>query len=248
MNLDAPVPSTDRAYLLGEGICETMRTVGDTVVGLELHRARWMRGLEWLGLRDEGRFDETVERLLADGSGDRTMRLTASAGDATDFTSGSGLRVRATIEALRRSLSAKVSVATTAVVVPKQPWSGIKTTSFFGYAAARRMAAMAGADDALLVDGAGRAVEASTANLWLVVDGALHAPGPADGAVDGVTRQLILRQTGWKPRGAIANDNVEEAWITNTRNGVVPVHSLDGRPLAAGTWTRQAAEAYAACL
>jgi branched-chain amino acid aminotransferase len=67
-----------------------------------------------------------------------------------------------------------------------------KTSGLYAIATmARDEAARAGYDDALLLDWRGRVAEATGANLFLVIDDALHTPR-AHGFLDGITRRKVI--------------------------------------------------------
>lgn len=57
---------------------------------------------------------------------------------------------------------------------------------------AKQDAEAQGCVDALMLDWRGRVSETTSANLFLVIDGALHTPTP-DGFLDGITRRTVMR-------------------------------------------------------
>lgn len=109
------------------------------------------------------------------------------------------------------------------------PWHGLKLAHMPLHQAARDEAAAAGVDDAIL--GCGEMVaEATTANVFAWIDGVCHAPGPDSGAVDGVTRQVLLEDGHVEPLRIADLGRVDAMALTNVR-GVRIVGELDGRPL-----------------
>lgn len=110
-----------------------------------------------------------------------------------------------------------------------------KTLSFLGWHDAQRRAEEAGADTALLLDQRGRLGEASTANVFCVIGGAL-VTAPVDGILPGVTRGVVLElasvdeealdEGAWRA--------ADEMFVTSAVRGVVPVVACDGRPVGAG--------------
>ncbi|MGM1062238.1 branched-chain amino acid aminotransferase [Saccharothrix sp. Mg75] len=115
---------------------------------------------------------------------------------------------------------------------------------------ARRAAEAAGYDDALLLDYRGYLAEATGANLFLVVDGALHTP-TCDCLLDGITRQTVLalaRRLGIEvvvghllPE---ALDRASEVFVTGTAYEVQPVRSVDHREYGVGPVASRLLDAY----
>ncbi|MEM9135485.1 MAG: aminotransferase class IV [Actinomycetota bacterium] len=93
---------------------------------------------------------------------------------------------------------------------------------------------------AALPDVDGNLTEGPGFNVFLLLDGTLHTPDA--GVLEGVTRRTILELA--EERG-LATDvapipvgraaEAEEAFLTSTAGGVMPVTTIDGRPLGDGT-------------
>ena len=114
----------------------------------------------------------------------------------------------------------------------------MKTTSYLPSVLALREATGRRCDEALVFDAADRLLEGAMSNIFLVRDGTLLTPA-ADGRIlDGLTRQFILElaaEQGLPAREeAIHRREVgqaEEIFLTNCVRGVVPISTLDGRPV-----------------
>ena len=87
----------------------------------------------------------------------------------------------------------------------------------------------------------GELVEASRANLFFVQGGVLYTPGISCGCLEGITRKFVLKIA--LPLGLICKTGrfdrrrlscADEIFLTNSVRGVVPLTSLDGRPVAHG--------------
>jgi branched-chain amino acid aminotransferase len=97
-----------------------------------------------------------------------------------------------------------------------------------------------GAHEALVLNAQGHIAECSADNIFLVSGGVLRTPVASHGALDGITRRLVLRlaaeagvpvaETLLSPADAWAAD---ELFLTGTGAEIVPVRMLDGRPLPA---------------
>ncbi|MFE2168796.1 branched-chain amino acid aminotransferase [Streptomyces sp. NPDC059447] len=115
---------------------------------------------------------------------------------------------------------------------------------------ARDEAEAAGYDDALLLDLRGGLAEATGANLFLVIDGALHTPTP-DCFLDGITRRTVIALAAELGVEVVVRridptelDRAEEVFLTGTAYEVQPVSAVDDRTYAVGKVTSELAEAY----
>lgn len=97
-----------------------------------------------------------------------------------------------------------------------------------------------GGDFAVLCDANGYLTEAPGANIFLVEAGAIVTPD--DGCLEGITRRTTLELAAElglpvqvEPVTAQRLRLADEAFITSTAGGIMPVRSVDGVPLGAGT-------------
>lgn len=107
----------------------------------------------------------------------------------------------------------------------------------------------AGAETVVLVDGAGNVVEGPGFNVFAVRDGALATA--AEGVLEGVTRRTVLELAAELgiparegPLPAAELRAADEAFLTSTAGGVMPIGSVDGRRIAPGPLTRRLRDAY----
>ena len=100
---------------------------------------------------------------------------------------------------------------------------------------ARREAAEKGADEAIILNTAGRLAETTVANLFMVIDGQTLTPPVAEGALPGVMRANIIA-AGEASEGPLVVDDfwrASEAFATNSA-GIRGVISVDGRDVGGG--------------
>ena len=124
---------------------------------------------------------------------------------------------------------------------PASPLAGVKTTSRADYVYARLEAARAGADDALFLTLDGRLSEATAANLFVIAGPTLATPPLSAAILAGTTRTwlvahaeqlgLALAEVDLRPAELLAAD---EAFLTGSVAGIVPLVALDGRPIGGG--------------
>jgi branched-chain amino acid aminotransferase len=259
----------DRGFQLGDGVFETLRARGGHPTELSQHVARLRRSADGLAivLPDdvEARLTGAVAELLAaeglDGpDGDASIRITVSRGAIV----ARGLLPRgvappATIvvqawpvmppppDHVERGLHL---VASAIRRDPENPLVALKTTSRADYVHARIEARDAGADDALFLTIDGFLSEATTANVFLVRRGELATPAAGCAILPGTTREWLLRwaahvglapHEGWLTTRDLAD--AEEAFLSSSVAGVLPVTRFAGTPIAdgrPGPWTRRA--------
>jgi branched-chain amino acid aminotransferase len=139
---------------------------------------------------------------------------------------------------------------------PASPLVTLKTTSRADFVYARLEARRAGADDALFLTIDGHLSEGTSANIFLVrrsaADGLpeLATPSLACAILPGTTRSWLL---GWAARVGLrpVEDRLtpadlaaaDEAFLSSSVAGVLPVTSFDARPIGSGLpgpWTLRA--------
>jgi branched-chain amino acid aminotransferase len=124
---------------------------------------------------------------------------------------------------------------------PSSPLAGVKTTSRADYVFARLEAARAAADDALFLTLDGRLSESTAANLFVVAGQTLATPPLSAAILAGTTRTwllahaerlgLVAAEVDLRPAQLHAAD---EAFLTGSVAGIVPLVMLDGRPIGTG--------------
>jgi len=114
----------------------------------------------------------------------------------------------------------------------------------------KHSAEAAGYDDALMLDWRGQVSEATGANIFFVMDGALHTPTP-DCFLDGITRRTVMtlaRQQQMKVvERTIALDEIagaSEVFLAGTAAEVTPVREIDGRHYTPGPITEALMKSY----
>ena len=232
---EAALRADDSAACSGRGCYTSARWAGGRVrFGARSARrlARDARTLE-LGEVDVAQCQEGMHALghACFGDGEGIVRFQASR-------DGSGLlHVTGTARAIGES---PASWHATTAPFPHEgpaPWAGAKVTNHLRFALAREHAAARGADEALLFDPAGRLVEGARSNLIILDDAGPVTPPLSRGAVAGVCLEILrerfpaLREQDVDRKRLLA---AREVLAVNSVRFVVPVGSLDGRPLATG--------------
>lgn len=246
----ARIDPTDRGLLLGDGLFETVRAHGSAAPLLGRHLVRLRRSAGTLDLpvpwTDAALTEATRTLLAANGlAGGGALRLT--------LTRGPGPRgllppVRTTPTLLIAAFPpgpapppARVALAGCTRRNERSPLSRLKALGYLDNLLALREARAAGADEAILLNTAGRLACAAAANLFLIEDGTLATPPPAEGALPGITRALVLELAGGlglpcreEPLPAERLVRAEGAFLTGSLAGVRPVVAVGGRALGDG--------------
>ncbi len=250
----ARVPLLDRGYLYGEGLFETMRSYGGRIFALDRHLARLMSSAAELGL-DVGTNEQELARaaeltLEANALADAYLRLTVS-----QQCDAPGVESRAagkfTISVIARPQAAHrpqapprprgVGVATlNPGSAPPLHLARHKTLSFLAYVQARARARASAADDALLVNAAGEITEATTANVFFVVEEQIVTPPLECGLLPGVTRAIVMElaraqgiETIERPVRPAQLGACSECFLTNSIVELLPVTHINGAGVGA---------------
>jgi len=98
---------------------------------------------------------------------------------------------------------------------------------------------VAGVDETLLVSPEGQVLEGSVSNLFAVMAGEVLTPPLATGILPGITRAMVLSSCA--SLGLVARERTltladlhaaDEVFLTNSVQEIVPLGSLEGRPVA----------------
>jgi branched-chain amino acid aminotransferase len=252
--LDPPIiPSDDRGLLLGDGLFETVRLYRGRPFRLEAHLLRLEEGAGRVGIPVPDDLRARVSTAL-DGWGetDGALRITLTRGAGKGPAGATGLHgdgggtptlvvqvrewrpdPRWYSEGLRARLAGRVTAGALT--------AGIKSLAYLERIQALRVAREQGADEALLRNGADGVVGGSASNILAVVGGTLLAPGVGEGALPGITREVVmgtLRERGFEvDETAIAPEDLagaSEILLTSSLRGVVPVVEVGGDRIGSG--------------
>jgi branched-chain amino acid aminotransferase len=115
------------------------------------------------------------------------------------------------------------------------PASAIKSLSYLDNVLARLEAEAAGGQDALLLNTKGRLAEATTANVFAVLDGVPVTPPVAEGCLPGVARRALMAAMTVTERPLEPGElfAAEDIFLTAS-TGVRAVLSIDGHEIGKG--------------
>ncbi len=252
----ARVPVTDRGFLWGDHVFEIIRAERGVLCDGALHLARLATsaGLVRMPPPDLDAIRRAIgatAAAAAESSAAVRVMWTRGDGHGLDPTTAGPPRLVVMVEALG-SAPAGVRLATLRArrgdaLVP----AAAKTGNYLASVLAIAAAADAGADDALLVDADGCALETATANLFVVDSAGIVTPtGAILNGVTAVRVAALLAAAGYAVAPArVSIERVRaaaELFVTSARRGPVPVVAIDGVPRPVGPVARAAMTAYAA--
>jgi branched-chain amino acid aminotransferase len=245
---DARVPITDHGLLYGDGIFEGIRITAGRVFRLDDHLARFATAARAIGLALPGGVDAARAAVLATarafGEPEAYARLVCTRGVGAlgvDPTSCHEPRLFCIVDHIRlydeRQRTEGLDMVTVSVRRPAADVLDprVKSLNYLNNVLAKREARVRGADEALVLNAHGNIAEASVANLFCVRDGTLLTPPATDGALEGITRRTVLELA--RERAIPAAERTlgrfdlfacQEAFLSGSGAGLVPVRSLDG--------------------
>jgi branched-chain amino acid aminotransferase len=241
---EARISIDDFSARYGAACFETMLVRHGRVFRLDAHLNRLVASLRSMRVSPP-ELDALVEAVAAtvsaNGLEDASVRLTVTAGSggAPDLAAAREPVTVVTADPLPAA-SAPVRLRIASVRIDeRRTMAEAKTANFLPYLLARAEAREAGADDALLLNHAGKIVEAATANLFVLIDRALITPPLEDGPLPGITRAAVIEvahaaripcvEESLTPADLAAADALV---LTSSVQGIVPVASVEGGGVA----------------
>lgn len=260
--VDADEPAvavTDRGFLYGEGLFETMRAYGGRVFRLTQHLARLTQGARAIDLPlppAEQVMAAVQQALAASELSEASVRLSLTPGPAGAAQPTLVVLVRELVlPPAERYATGCDAITIPAAVVHCSPLRRIKSLSYLDKLLAQRQAQAAGAHEALLVDPGGYVVEGAMRNVFAVIRGTLVTPPLSRGLLPGVTRAAVL-ECARRQRRLLCEERdlpleelltAQECFLTSSLAEILPVASVGGTLLAApGPVTRALTDAYRA--
>lgn len=242
---DAQVSVLDRGFIFGDGVYEVLPVFDARPFRLDAHLARLRRSLDAIDISppcDDAGWREILHTLIAHASQPTlTLYVQVTRGVAPrNHAAPAGLAP--TVFAMVSPLDATSECAPVAAVsMPDIRWQrcDIKAVSLLPNVMARSAAVRHGAYEALLFRD-GRLTEGAASNVFVVHGQRICTAPHSPYILPGITRDALieaLREAGElvveeMPTQADV-EQADEIWLTSSSRDIVPVGSLDGRPLAA---------------
>ena len=240
----ALIPVDDLAVLRGIGVFDLLRTYNGKPLFLKEHVSRLFDSARQINIELPWSHEEVcriaLETLSRNTLDEANIRIVATGGSSPDFMTPQGRpRLLMLVTPLPRlpaewyDQGVKVVTMRTERRIP-----GAKSIDYVPAAMALQKAKSKGAIEALYVDRHENALEGTTSNLFAVIGETLVTPGR--GILSGITRQAVLDisrpllpvEIRDLPLTELLGAN--EAFITGTNKGLVPVVQIDETPIGDG--------------
>jgi branched-chain amino acid aminotransferase len=250
----AKISVFDHGLLYGDGVFEGIRFYKRRIFRLEEHIRRLFDSARAIVLEIPWTPEEVcrhvVETVAANGLDDGYIRLVVTRGTGTMGLSPY-LCKRASMFIIASTISLYpaehyengLSVITSATrrPAPAALMPQVKSLNYLNNIMAKVEAIQAGALEAVMLNEQGYVAECTGDNVFILRDGVLHTPQVSDGALDGITRRVILEladQLGIpKVERSLTRYDLfvaDEFFLTGTAAEVIPVVALDRRVIGDG--------------
>jgi branched-chain amino acid aminotransferase len=251
---EARVSVFDHGFLFGDSVYEVIRTFGGFPFEVGPHLARLFRSARGISLElplskeDLAREIELAVREAA-CPGEAYVRLIVTRG-VGEIDINPAVCTRPSVILIVKDLAPwpaalyekGIDLAIVSTVTRNDPHSvdpAIKTGNYLNSVLALIEARRRGAADAVMLNGQGALTECTTSNIFFVRDSVLLTPSLESGILSGITRSDVIRLA--REGGVHCREGIfpaeelrraDEAFITSTTRGIMPVGTVDGTPLA----------------
>ncbi|MGA8809051.1 MAG: aminotransferase class IV [Thermoanaerobaculia bacterium] len=242
----------DRGFQFGDAVYEVFKFLGKRPIFLAEHYRRMENGLREIEIRvpwDEAQFGEVIRELLARTAfenGIVYIQVTRGESERKHFYPDD---LTPTAVAYSRAFTfpdaAKKARGIALVTADDLRWKhcNVKSVNLLANAIAKKKAQRAGADEALLLeDGVVR--EAASSSFFGVRGGTVVTHPLDEHILAGVVRDRVASlalasqiRVDERPLRATELFDLDEAFITSTTLGVMPVATIDGRAIRRGEIT-----------
>jgi len=243
---EAGVSVLDRGFLFGDGVYEVLPVYQGHPFRLDLHLQRLERSLRSIYLDNpmtDAQWRECMDGIVGrNGGGDLSIyiHVTRGVSDRRDhFFDGTE---RPTVFVMATPMGRPDRAGIKAVTMNDIRWQrcDIKAVTLLPNVLLRQQAREAGAQEAILLRD-GQVTEGAASNVFVVRGGRITTPPLTVGILPGITRDVVLeimadRKVDGGEETVTAADlrDADEVWVTSSTKEIVPVTTLDGRPVGGG--------------
>jgi D-alanine transaminase len=247
---EARISPLDRAFLFADAVYEVVPVYGERPFRLREHLERLTSSLSGIRMQpplSHLEWHEVCRELIArNGGGNQYLYIQITRGSEYGRNHAWGEGLKPTLFAYASALelpSAQVlDEGVSAVTAEDIRWArrDIKSTALLANVLLKRLAADAGAFEAILLEG-GELTEGSSTTVHVVTRGGIHTPPNGHQILPGTTRDVVAELAERLKISCYSNRVPEarlraadEIWLAFSTRGILPVTRLDGKPVGNG--------------
>jgi branched-chain amino acid aminotransferase len=248
---EAKIPVNDHGFLYGDGVFEGVRFYNGRILKLRTHLKRLADSAKALGISlpmSAGKLEQALlEVVEASTHTDGYLRLIVTRGvgplgiDPSHCETGCVVIIADQLKMVSqeaRDNGAQLIIASTRRLAGDQLDSRIKSLNYLNQIMAKMEANIAGADEAVVLNQSGFVAEGTADNIFIVTGDTLETPPVTDGALEGITRGLILEVAKGlsipvRERSLTTYDLyvADECFLTGTGAELIPVREIASRQI-----------------
>lgn len=245
---EAKVSVLDRGFVFGDGIYEVIPVYSGRLFRLEHHLERLDRSLEGIRLSNPLVPDEWSEILhelvTKNGRSDQSIYLQITRGVAKRD-HAFPVNVEPTVFAMSNPMGEvdpELRKGVTAVTVEDFRWKlcHIKSIALLPNILLRQQAIDQGAVEAIMLRD-GQVTEGAATNVFIVHNNTVITPPKSNLLLPGITRDLVVELCNKHAIACEERDiseaelrSADEVWLSSSTKEVIPVTTLDGKPVGVG--------------
>lgn len=247
---EARISPLDRGFLFGDGAYEVIPVYGRGPFRLEHHLQRLQCTLDGIRLTNPhtlADWREIIRRVIAENTfADQALYLQVSRGADCKRDQAFPVGVPATVfvfaTPLPRTSATQREMGVAVLSAADNRWLGchLKTVSLVANVLLRQQAVDAACVETLLLRD-GQLTEGAASNVFVVRNGVLLAPLRDHRILAGITYDLVLELAARHGMPFALRDIAEsevrtadELWLTSSLREVLPITTLDGKPVGTG--------------
>ncbi len=256
----AVIPVSDRGFMYGDGLFETVRIVHGRPFRLGQHLERMTRGADFLKINSPfaaKEMQQFAEQLIEKNEmqeGILRVTLTRGPGERgyVPKAQGSPTVVMTMHPAPPSENPMQWNLITSSFrILAADPLSSFKTLNKLTHIMARAEAAGKEADEALLINTNGEVAETAGGNIFWIYNDKICTTPTGRGVLPGITRAVVLEicqalglPTNKRVIKPEALRNSEGIFVTQSAFGIIPVATFDGEPVSPSPLLDQIFNAY----
>lgn len=246
---EARVPVLDRGFIFGDGVYEVIPVYTRNPLRLAEHLARMQNSLDGIKLRNPltaGEWTQIVGQIIERNPwDDQAVYVQVTRGVAPRdqaFPAAATPTVFVMASAMSKPSAQQRERGVGVITAEDFRWQrcDIKSVSLLANCLLRQLAAEAGCVEAVLLRD-GYVTEASTSNVFLVKHGVIVSPPKDRRILPGITLDLVLDlaraamlPVEIRPVEERELREADEIWVSSSTKEVLPVTTLDGKPVGDG--------------